>query len=230
VQRSLPVPLAVLALLAAAPAASAFTGLGPARLSQAPEPTTLVAGTPQEGTLTSVGQVDTYLVDVPPTLTLVRVTIAQENSDCEVWAHLLDRGGTEVSDTYVTHSGISLVADSVGEDTYVLEVDSGPLQACTGAVYMVQAAMGPLRPQRLAAPRSSGRPEAVSRSAAGVTCQIYCGAASKTATRVRNLTAAISAARGSRRGRLAAARRRLRVSYRRFHRLEVRWCRQAGLG
>jgi hypothetical protein len=210
-------------------AAAAFCAASAPAAAQDEPPTPVEEGVPVEGVLTEIGEADRYEVSVPTGLGVLRVTVAQTNEECEVWAHIVDRGGTELSSTFVTPQGTSLATDSVSEDTYMIVVDSGPLRACAGATYvlMAQHALLDLAPMTR---RSLTRPAPRARSAATlVKCQIYCNAAAQTATRVRRLNTAVHHASGKHRRQLIAARNQVRTSYRKFHRLEQKWCKRAGL-
>lgn len=203
----------------------------PAAGQDAPPPAVLEDGVVQDGVLAEVGQVDRFQVKVPTGLGVLRVTVAQTNDECEVWAHVIDRGGTELSSTFATRAGTSLATESVSEDTFIVAVDSGPLRTCAGAHYAIVArhALLDLDALTVTAFAAPSPPPRASAAASLVRCQIYCNAAAQTATRVRRLTTAIRRARGGHRRRLIRARDRVRASYRKYHRLERKWCRRAGL-
>jgi hypothetical protein len=180
------------------------------------------------GTLDAVGVVHVYRLDVGAGVQAIRIGIAQTNRECEAWASLLNGAGTELSRVYAPRSGASLTQTAVGVSTYFLVVDDGPLVDCAGAAYVtdfhvVSVVLGPLG----AIPSAVAAPRATARSTLG--CVVYCTAASKTATVRQRLRHQLAGTRGAKRRSLQRTIKSLGRRYRRYTRLERRWCRRARL-
>jgi hypothetical protein len=189
----------------------------------------LARGQSYTGVLAPLGDVDVFTISVPTSPSFLRVTLSRTNRRCEVWATLRDRFGTELTTSYVPSAGVSLVTDFVGEDTYYVSLDTGPIRQCVGATYSLEYLVQPLLIESALAPRTSLQSRCDSRCALPL-CEFYCKRVSKTATQIRLIRHAIHASTSTPRRSLRKALVRVTKAHRRYRRLESIWCRRAGAG
>jgi hypothetical protein len=211
-----------------APAAAAPADPG----ASAADALTLQFGAPYDGAIDRLGDVDVFAIPPTVVLSVVRVQVKHTNAVCEIWAGSIDRTGAEVNHVFVTPDGVSLATVSVAGDTIYVGVSAGPFLPCLGATYSIQTSIQPVLPGKAAqgptvpTAASGGGPVSL---ADVLTCQAYCNAAAKTATRIRLIRQKLASAPANGRSRLRRRLRRARGAYRHYHHLELKHCALAQL-